>query len=73
MEKLIAEKLSQFFGAEISFYQEQIGVQKLESTIHAAVLMIHKVHKICQNKQTASILLRDIKEELNFVSQAKLI
>ena len=73
VEKLVAEKLSQFCEAKGSLHQEQIGGRKHRSAIDEAALMIHKVHKIWENKQTAGALLMDVKGAFDHVSRAKLV
>ncbi len=46
VEKLLAEKLSQFCDANGQLYKGQIRRKKHQSAIDTAALIIHKVQKI---------------------------
>ena len=45
VEKLVAEKLSQFCEAQEKLHKRQMGERKHKLAIDAAGLMIHKVYK----------------------------
>lgn len=68
VEKLVAEELSQFCETKGKLHKKQIKSRKYYSTIDAATLIIHKVHKIWDTKQVASVLLINIKRAFNYIS-----
>ena len=73
VEKLVAEKLSQFCEAQGKLHKGQMGGRRHRSAIDAAALMIHKVHKTWEDKQIAGALLMDVKGAFDYVSRAKLV
>lgn len=73
VEKLIAEKLSQFCKAKEKLHKGQTERRKYRLAIDAAALMIHKVHKTREEKQIAGALLMDVKGAFDYVSQVRLI
>ncbi len=60
VEKLVAEKLSQFCEAKGQLHKRQIGERKHRLAIDATTLMIHKVLEIWEDKQIAGALLMDL-------------
>lgn len=68
VEKLVAEKLSQFCKAKKKLHKRQMGDRKYRSAIDAAALMIHNVHKVQKDKQIAGELLMDVKGVFDYVS-----
>ena len=73
IEKLVAEKLSQFCEAQGKLHKGQIGGGKHRLAIDAARLMIHKVYEIWEQKQIVSALLIYVKGTFDYVSRAKLV
>ena len=73
VEKLIAEKLSQFCEDQGKLHKGQMGGRKYRSAIDAAALMIDKVHKVWEDRQIAGALLIDVKGAFDYVSRAKLV
>lgn len=50
-----------------------MGGRKHRLTIDVTALMIYKVHKIQEDKQSAGALLKDVKKVFDYVSQTKLV
>ena len=73
VEKLVAEKLSQYCEAQEKLHKGQMGGRKHRSAIDAAAVMIHKVHGIWKDKQIAGALLMDVKGAFDYVSRTKLV
>ena len=72
VEKLVAQKLSQFCEAEGKLHSGQMGGRRYCSSIDAAALVINKVYKTWEAKQVAGALLMDVKGAFDHVSRAKL-
>ena len=72
VEKLVAIQLSEFCEAKKKLSKDQLKGIKQRSTIDAAALMIHKVHKMWENQHIAGVFLIDVKGAFDHVSQARL-
>lgn len=73
VEKLVVEKLSQFYEEQEKLYKRQIKRKKHRLAIDMIALMINNIHKVGEDCQIARALLIDVKEAFDYVSQAKLV
>ena len=72
VEELVAEQILQFYESNEILHNNQMRARKNRSAINALAMLVQKVQDIWKNWQIVWVLLMDVKEVFDQVSQMKL-